>query len=83
MMATWSDVLDTLAAHIDLQEAALVKGHAAPDDLEIHPPDAPLPEAERFRAIVLFERCEELLDLATARATTTRGRPASAYARAR
>lgn len=82
-MATWSDVLDSLATHVDLQEAALVHGHAAPDDLEIHPPDSPLSQAERVRAIVLFERCEELLDLATARATTTRGRPAPAYARGR
>ncbi len=71
---TWSDTLDSLAAQVELQEAALRSGSPAPSDLEVHPPDVALTEAERHRAIALFERCEELLDLATARVVATRGR---------
>ncbi len=71
---TWGETLDSLAAQIDLQEAAVRAGSPAPGDLEIHPPDLPLTTAERHRAIALFERCEELLDLATARVVASRGR---------
>ena len=75
----WERVLDSLAAQIELQEAALRFGSAAPLDLEIDPPSSPLTEPERFRAIALFERCEELLDLAAARAVGARNRPISPY----
>lgn len=72
----WDEVLDRLTIQIDRQEAAVRQGHTPPVDLEIDPPDAPLSGAERQRAIVLFERCETLLDLATERVVAGRRRPA-------
>lgn len=72
----WDDVLDRLSIQIDRQEAAVRQGHAPPVDLEIDPPDAPLSDADRHRAMVLFERCETLLDLATERVVAGRRRPA-------
>ena len=72
----WDEVLDRLDIQVTRQEAALRHGHAPPLDLEIDPPDAPLSEADRHRVIVLFERCEALLDLATERVVAGRRRPA-------
>lgn len=79
--SSWGAVLDSLAAHIELQEQALRFGSPAPNDLEIDPPAGPLGTVERQRAIALFDRCEELLDLAAARAADSRGRlsPPSPY----
>ncbi|MEM7285181.1 MAG: hypothetical protein AAF480_02425 [Actinomycetota bacterium] len=71
----WDEVLDRLSIQVDRQEAALRQGHAPPADLEIDPPDTPLTGADRQRAIVLFERCETLLDLATERVVAGRRRP--------
>ena len=81
MASTWHEVLDSLACQVDLQERALQYGHPPPPDLEIDPPDAPLGDEERLRAIQLFERCEELLDLATDRAVAVRRRATSPYGR--
>jgi hypothetical protein len=81
--ATWEQVLDSLAIQIDLQETALRFGSVAPSDLEIDPPATPIPASQRIRAIALFERCEELLDLAAARAAGTRNRLRSPYGRHR
>lgn len=81
--ATWERVLDSLAVQIDLQETALRYGSAAPGDLEIDPPATPIPASLRIRAITLFERCEELLDLAAARAAGSRSRLRSPYGRHR
>ncbi len=78
---SWSRLLDTLAAHIDRQEAALRRGHGSPAPLEIDPPSAPLIGTDRLRAIELFWRCEALLDEATERAVTARGATRSAYRR--
>lgn len=72
----WDEVLDRLSIQIDRQENAVRQGHTPPVDLEIDPPDAPLSEVDRQRAIVLFERCEALLDLATERVVAGRRRPA-------
>jgi len=81
MADNWSDILDSLACQIDMQETALSHGHAAPEDLEIDPPSIPLEGHDRFRAIELFERCELLLDAVTERAVALRGRPVSPYGR--
>ncbi len=75
----WGDVLDRLANQIDRQEAALRRGHAPPIDLEIEPPTTPLSPSDRQRAIVLFQRCEHLLDLATDRIVAGRRRGTSPY----
>lgn len=77
MPSPWNEILDRLAIQVDRQEAALRLGHAPPIDLEIEPPDAPLSDADRQRAIVLFERCEALLDLATHRVVANRRRPSA------
>lgn len=77
---TWSDVLDSLAAQIDLQERCVRLGHAPPPDLEIGEPDGPLVGNDLLRAIELFERCEALaLEAARSLASTRRAVP-SAYA---
>lgn len=81
--SSWTEVLDSLAAQIELQETALRFGSLAPLDLEVFPPSTHIAESERHRAVALFERCEELLDLATARAVGTRGRQRSPYGRSR
>lgn len=73
----WDEVLDRLSIQIDRQEAAVRQGHTPPVDLEIDPPDAPLSATDRQRAMVLFERCETLLDLATDRVVAGRRRPAA------
>lgn len=72
--SSWEDVLDSLAAHIALQEQALRFGSPAPVDLEIDPPTTALSDLQRQRAIALFDRCEELLDLAAARAVDARSK---------
>lgn len=82
MAAAWGEVLDSLASQLELQERALLHGHPAPADLEIDPPNRPLDEIDRLRAIELFERCEALLDTATERAVAARRRRgASPYGR--
>lgn len=81
MAPSWSDILDSLAAQIELQERCLLGGHRGPGDLDIDPPDQPLDPFERVRAIELFERCERLLDVATERAVAARGIPRSPYRR--
>lgn len=83
MPATWDEVLDSLAHHVDLQERALSEGHRVPAVLEIHPPTDPVDELQRLRAIELFERCEHLLDVVTRQAVAARARPLSPYRRAR
>lgn len=80
-MTAWSRLLDSLACQVDRQEAALLGGHPAPDDLEIDPPTAPLQGADRLRAAELFWRCEALLDAATDRAVAARGITSSPYRR--
>lgn len=77
--SAWADVLDRLANQVDRQESALRRGHAPPLDLEIDPPTDPMSPADRQRAIVLFERCEHLLDLATDRIVAGRRHGVSAY----
>lgn len=72
MASTWHDVLDSLAAQIELQERALRHGHPGPVDLVVDPPTAPMGETERLRAIELFERCEQMLDVATDRIVAAR-----------
>lgn len=71
---SWSTVLDSLTAQVDLQERCVRLGHAPPPDLEIDPPTTPLVGDDRIRALELFERCEGLcLDAARALAATRRG----------
>lgn len=79
MPGSWSEVLDSLAAQIELQEKCLLLGHPAPPDLEIEPPDHPLAADERVRAAELFGRCEGLLDAATDRAVAARPPARSPY----
>ncbi len=68
MSSPWTRVLDSLSAQLDLQEAALLRGHRSPAALDIVPPSAPLTGSDRLRAIELFARCEALLDEAADRA---------------
>ena len=72
--ATWSDLLDGLAAQVDLQENCIRLGHAPPPDLDIEPPPSAPTGDDRLRALELFERCEALaLDAARSLASTRRG----------
>ena len=72
--ASWSSLLDSLAAQVDLQERCIRLGHAPPPDLEIEPPASPPVGHDRLRALELFERCEALaLDAARSLASTRRG----------
>ena len=63
-MTTWTAVLDSIAAQLDLQRSAVARGLAAPPDLEIFPPDVPLDDPhERLRALALLDESEFVADL--------------------
>ena len=69
--SSWSAVLDSLAAQVDLQERCIRLGHAPPPDLDIEPPASPPFGNDRLRLLELFERCEALaLDAARSLAST-------------
>lgn len=77
---TWSAVLDSLSAQVELQERCVRLGHLPPPDLEIVPPSEPLVGTDRLRALELFERCEALALEAARGLATTRSGFRSAYA---
>lgn len=79
MADSWKQVLDSMTCQVDLQEKAIRYGQQAPVDLEVDEPVEPLGPMERLRAIELFERCEHLLDMATARAVESRAKSRSPY----
>jgi hypothetical protein len=75
MTQSWSQVLDSLAAQVELQRKAIAYGTPAPPDLEIDPPAAPLGDpSERLRALALLEESELLADIAVDRLVAARSR---------
>lgn len=71
---SWSAVLDSLSAQVELQQRCVRLGHLPPPDLEIDPPTEPLVGTDRLRALELFERCEALaLEAARGLAATRSG----------
>ncbi len=79
---TWSSVLDSVAAQIELQRQALAFGTPAPPDLEVDLPPAPLADGnERLRALALLDESEFLADCTVERLVDAPLRRARPYAR--